>query len=55
MGENGIPLSGAIIVLAGTTLGTSVDKDGNFTLSTDQKTGDLVVSYVGYETKKIIF
>jgi TonB-linked SusC/RagA family outer membrane protein len=50
--ENGQALPGATIVIAGTTLGTTSDADGNYTLGATVKPGlqTLVVSAIGYET-----
>lgn len=53
--ENSLPLPGASIVVQGTTNGTSTDFDGNFTIEISENEGVLVVSYIGYVTKKIPF
>jgi len=51
--ENGAPLVGASVVKKGTTMGTTTDFDGNFSI--DVAMGDrLVVSYIGYETKEVL-
>ncbi|GAA4456159.1 TonB-dependent receptor [Nibrella saemangeumensis] len=42
------PLIGANIYWAGTTLGTSTDASGRFSIATTSRTNRLVVSYVGY-------
>lgn len=48
----GEPLIGATVLVKGTTLGTSTDLDGKFTLK--NVTGKtLVISYVGYRTKEV--
>lgn len=47
----GIPL--ATVQIKGTSVGTSADMDGNFTLLVDKEHGDVTVSSVGYETKTI--
>ena len=45
--ESGVPLPGASIIIAGSSVGTSTDFDGNFTISAE--IGDtLVIGYVGY-------
>ena len=49
------PLPGASIVVEGTSNGTASDFDGNFSLEVDSDTGTLVVSYIGYVTKKVPF
>ncbi len=54
-GENGSPLPGASVVVEGTKNGTSSDFDGNFSIEVSEKTGNLVVSYIGFITKKIAF
>ncbi|MGI9551239.1 MAG: TonB-dependent receptor [Aurantibacter sp.] len=54
-GEIGGPMPGASIVVEGTSTGTASDFDGNFTLEVDENTGTLVVSYIGYVTKRVPF
>ncbi len=50
--EDGTPLPGASIVKKGTTVGSTTDFDGNFSI--DAAIGDvLVVSYIGFESKNI--
>lgn len=46
------PVIGATLLLKGTTIGTTTDMDGNFTLQVPQQ-GELVVSYVGYKTQTV--
>lgn len=41
------------LILEGTTIGTTTDDDGKFSLSTPSKVQTLVVSYLGYTEKKI--
>jgi TonB-linked SusC/RagA family outer membrane protein len=49
---NGMP--GVSIVLKGTTIGTSTDAEGNYTLSNSAlATGTLVFSFIGYGTEEI--
>ncbi|TMM58413.1 TonB-dependent receptor [Maribacter algarum] len=50
--ENGVPLSGASIVIKGTTTGAVADFDGNYSISVASD-GVLVFSYVGYAPKEI--
>ncbi|SFD77877.1 M56 family metallopeptidase [Thermophagus xiamenensis] len=50
--ENGEPLPGTSIVVAGTTAGTVSGKDGSFTLQNISKKSELVFSFVGYKTTK---
>ena len=57
--KNGKILPGANIVLKGTSLGTVSDQEGQFKLDISesdyiQSDGELVVTYIGYITKKII-
>lgn len=47
------PVTGASVVVKGTTNGTVTDMDGNFTL-TDVKNGDIIqISFIGYLTQEI--
>ncbi len=50
--ENGDPLPGATITVAGTTIGMVTDVDGNYTLDVPDG-ATLVFSYIGYETARI--
>jgi TonB-dependent starch-binding outer membrane protein SusC len=50
---DGQPLPGASIVVKGTTIGTSTDFDGNFTIEADAKS-TLSISYIGYVTKEVL-
>ena len=49
------PLPGASIVVKGTTNGTSTDFDGNFTLTAKSTSGSVLVSFVGYTSRKVKF
>ena len=49
------PLPGANIVERGTTNGTTTDFDGNFSLSTESSSGEIVISYVGYGSQTLSF
>ena len=46
----GDPLIGANVVVKGSTVGTSTDLDGNFTLEVPDDATTLVISYTGYTT-----
>ncbi|GAA3775333.1 TonB-dependent receptor [Corallibacter vietnamensis] len=46
--EMNAPLPGANIVEKGTTNGVSSDFDGNFTITTQSTSGEVVISFVGY-------
>lgn len=52
---NGVPLSGANVILKGTTIGTQADFDGKFTLTIPDNNNNnlLVASYLGYKTIEI--
>ena len=54
-GDIGGPLPGASVVVKGTTNGASSDFDGNFTIEVSENSGTLVVSYIGYVTKRVSF
>lgn len=45
-------MPGATIMVKGTTKGTTTDMDGNFSLLLNANETTLVVSFVGYETKR---
>ena len=49
----GVPIPGATIVASGTTIGTTTDIDGNFTLSVPAGTKSLLVSFVGMVSKDV--
>ena len=52
--QNDEPLPGASVVIKGTTMGTTTDFDGKFSINVSQ--GDvLVVSYVGFSTNEVTF
>ena len=51
--QTGIP--GVNVTIKGTTAGTITDFDGKFSLDSNTATGQLVVSYVGFENKTINF
>jgi len=47
------PLIGATVLVKGTSIGTSTDFDGNFTLNINPGTYDLEASYVGYGSQVV--
>lgn len=49
----GVPLSGANIILKGTSIGAQADFDGNFTITLSGNENILVVSYLGYKTIEV--
>lgn len=53
--ENGEPLPGATVTQKGGTKGVITDIDGKFEFTGYVKGSTLVVSYLGYESKEIVF
>ncbi|MEQ9098363.1 MAG: TonB family protein [Imperialibacter sp.] len=53
--ESGEAIPGTNIILAGTTAGTVSDRDGSFKLQTSLQSGEVVFSFVGFDTKKLAF
>lgn len=51
--DEGIGLPGASIIVKGTTLGTTTELDGSFSLQIQSPEDVLVFSYVGYETQEV--
>jgi len=49
---DGKPLPGTTVIILGSTVGVITDRDGNFKLKDVPKNGELVFSFVGYETAK---
>ncbi len=47
------PLVGASVVPAGTTMGTTTDVDGNFSLVIGPNVHEITVSYVGYDSRTL--
>lgn len=47
------PLSGANVLVKGTTNGTQTDFDGNYTLTNVNNSATLVFSYLGYKTTEV--
>ncbi|WP_400070954.1 TonB-dependent receptor [Zobellia russellii] len=54
-GELNEPLPGASVVIQGTTNGTSTDFDGKFQIEITENAGTLLVSYIGYTSKKVAY
>ncbi|MRR23726.1 TonB family protein, partial [bacterium] len=52
--EKGNPLEGAVVVIKGTTVGTTTDVKGKFALKDVPDDAVLVISYVGFETKAVM-
>jgi outer membrane receptor for ferrienterochelin and colicin len=51
--ENNQPLLGANVFWFNTAIGTTTDENGNFSIKKSTETTFLVVSYIGFETKKM--
>ncbi len=51
--EDGEPVIGASVKIAGTKTGTVTDVDGNFTLPNASKDAVLEITYLGMETQKV--
>ncbi|MBX2876563.1 MAG: TonB-dependent receptor [Saprospiraceae bacterium] len=51
--QEGVPLIGATIQEKGTSNGTITDIDGNFSLTVEDQSAILLVSYTGYEAQEI--
>ncbi|WP_426431644.1 TonB-dependent receptor [Winogradskyella sp. HB-48] len=54
-GETSSPLPGANVLVRGTTNGATTDFDGNFTLTAQSNSGEIVISYVGFAAKVVKF
>ena len=50
-----IPLPGANVVEKGTSNDAITDFDGNFTIKTKSSSGEIVISFIGYNSKTIAF
>ncbi len=53
--ESQMPLAGANVIEAGTSNGAITDFDGNFTLKALKNSGNVSISFVGYETKTVSY
>src|SRR6187455_3696857 len=51
--ETGAALPGVNVLVKNTTLGTTSDSEGNYTLQTADAGTVLVFSFIGYETKEV--
>ncbi|WP_370003863.1 TonB-dependent receptor, partial [Winogradskyella sp.] len=49
------PLPGANVIVKGTTNGATTDFDGNFTITANATSGEIIISYVGFATKVVKF
>ena len=50
--ESGTPLPGVNVLVKGSTVGTTTDADGRYTLSVPDENAILVVSFIGYNRKR---
>ena len=48
-----MPMKGATVMIKGTTIATITDVDGNFSLAIPASRGELVFSFIGYESKTL--
>ena len=51
--QNNQPLAGASVMVQGTTIGTTADFDGRYSITVPQNGNSLNFSYLGYETKTV--
>lgn len=51
--ETGQPIAHASVIIKGTTIGTSTDQNGYFTISVPDEKAVLVINYVGCEAREI--
>ncbi|GAA4810840.1 mucoidy inhibitor MuiA family protein [Litoribaculum gwangyangense] len=49
--EENLPLPGVNVIVEGTTIGTSTDFDGNYSITIPNFSSQLVFSYIGYESQ----
>ncbi|MUV05506.1 TonB-dependent receptor [Flavobacterium rakeshii] len=54
-GHDNLPLMAANVVVRGTAEGATTNDDGSFTLKTNKTSGDVIISFIGYETRVIPF
>lgn len=54
-GEFNQPLAGANVLVKGTSDGATTDLNGKFELTTNETSGQIVVSYLGFQTRTIAF
>lgn len=52
-GQSGLP--GANVAIKGTKIGATTDFDGKFSINATEKAGELVITFIGYESKTIKF
>lgn len=52
-GEDGLPIPGVSIIVAGTTIGTVTNSEGKFTLEVPESTENLQFTFVGLKTQNV--
>jgi TonB-linked SusC/RagA family outer membrane protein len=52
--EESNPIPGANVLIKGTTLGTSTDSDGRFSINAPDANSVLVVTFIGYLSKEVV-
>lgn len=50
--DDGLPVAGAVVKVAGTNNGTITSADGSFALHTADEKNKVLVAYIGYQTKE---
>lgn len=53
--DQNMPLPGAMITIKGTTASASTGIDGSFTITTTVTSGELVINYLGFNTRSQLF
>lgn len=53
--ETGEPLAGVNVAVSGTTIGTSTDANGRYTLSPPADGSSILFSFIGFNTEKIVY
>jgi hypothetical protein len=51
--DDGLPIPGVTVKIAGTNIGTQTDSNGRFNLQADSGKANLVIGFVGYETQHV--
>ena len=54
-GEMNAPLPGANVIVNGTSNGATTDFEGNFTITAQSGSGEIIISYVGFDSKTLPF
>ncbi|GAB3533566.1 TonB-dependent receptor [Pontibacter brevis] len=53
VGDDGVGIPGATVVVKGTTVGTATDANGNFTINAPSGSGTLIISFIGYKAQEV--